>query len=96
MINIDKNLADNVANKILNIIKKTTAKTINSSNVEMFYNGIITVAPTDDDNKATVLLSFGVTVTAPNLSGSPLSVGDKVKVYSDKQNLANAYIGLKY
>lgn len=96
MSTIDKKLAENVARKILEVMKKTANKTINTSNVELYHNGIITVAPTDETIYATVSLSFGSTIRVPNRSGETLAVGDRVKVYSDKQNLADAYIGTKY
>ena len=92
---VDKNLANSVALKILNVMKKTASRTINSSNVEIFYNGIVTVAPTDSNINATVELSFGTTITVPNRSGETLAVGDAVRIYSEKQNLVNAYIGIK-
>ena len=94
MKEIDKNLADAVALKILDIMKKTADKTINSSNVEVYHNGI--VRDVYDDGTAHVELSFGSFLTISNLSGQALTVNDRVKIYSDKQNSANAYIGLKY
>ena len=94
MKEIDKSLADAVASKILDAMKRTANKTINSSNVEVYHNGIVTDA--SDKSNIVVSLSFGGTVEAPNLSGETLTEGNSVRVYSEKQNLANAYIGLKY
>lgn len=94
MKEIDKSLADAVASKILDAMKRTANKTINSSNVEVYHNGIVTDA--SDKSNIVVSLSFGGTITVPNLSGKTLAVGNSVRVYSEKQNLANAYIGLKY
>ena len=94
MMEIDKSLADAVAKKILDAMKKTADKTINTSNVEVYHNGVVTDA--SNDNAIVVALSFGSTITVPNLSGQTLAAKDRVKVYSDKQNLADAYIGLKY
>lgn len=96
MKEIDKDLADNVANKMFELIKKTASKTINDTNVEFYQNGIVTIAPTDSSIYATVQLSFGSTIRAANRSGDTLSVGDRVRVYSDKQSLTNVYIGTKY
>lgn len=94
MKEIDKSLADSVASKILDAMKRTANKTINSSNVEVYHNGIVTDA--SDNSNIVVSLSFGGTVEVPNLSGKTLTEGNSVRVYSEKQNLANAYIGLKY
>lgn len=94
MKEIDKSLADAVVSKILDAMKKTANKTINSSNVEVYHNGIVTDA--SDNSNIVVSLSFGGTVEVPNLSGKTLTKGNSVRVYSEKQNLANAYIGLKY
>lgn len=94
MKEIDKNLADAVVTKILDAMKKTANKTINTSNVEVYHNGIVTDA--SDKNNIVVSLSFGSSITVPNLSGQTLEADDRVKIYSDKQNLADAYIGLKY
>ena len=96
MKEIDKTLADTVALKILDVIKKTTSKTINSSNVEVYHNGVVSALPDENNTNYKVTLSFGTTIDVPNLSQQTIKVNDRVKVYSDKQNLADAYIGLKY
>lgn len=94
MREIDKSLADSVASKILEAMKRTANKTINTSNVEVYHNGVVTDA--SDNNNIVVTLSFGGIVKVPNLSGQTLAKNSRVRVYSEKQNLANAYIGLKY
>ena len=96
MKEIDKSLVDDIANKILDLMKKTASKTINTANVEVYHNGIVKSDTIEKNTSGEVDLSIGVSLTIPNLSRVSLTKGDRVKVYSDKQNLADAYIGLKY
>ena len=93
MKKIDKNLLESVAALLSDKIKKQSELVLNNSNTEKYYNGVVVTV--NSKTEVDVKLSFGM-ITVPNLSGEDLNKDDRVKVYSDKQNLSDAYIGVKY
>ena len=77
-------------------IEENFDKKINNSNVEMTWTGIV-LSFNSTANTANVSLPFGETLeNIPNLSGTTLNQGQKVKVYADKLNMINAYVGTAF
>lgn len=87
-------LIKQVVDAILERIYETSRKQINNTNIELTSQGIIT-ALSDDGNSATVDVGFTTTEYLPNYSGSTLAVGSVVKIYYDKPDMRDAYIGVR-
>ena len=87
-------LVDIICDKVLSIIRRE----LNQTNMEFARSGVVLEATTADDGTRTckVDLGFGETETIPNLTGQDLATGQKVKVYSDKQDLVGAYVGTAF
>lgn len=103
-MNIDSKLLDELVDIIYQRIEEKFSKQLNSANVEFSYEGIVRnpVQTTDSSGNVTgttsadVELAFNTLSSLPNLSGSTLYDGNKVKIFYDKSNMSNAYIGVKF
>ena len=101
---IDNTLIDELVDIIYQRIEEKFSKQLNSANVEFSYEGIVrNPINTQDGNGnvtattfADVELVFNTLTSLPNLSGSILSNGDKVKIFYNKSNMSGAYIGVKF
>lgn len=94
MENIDNAVLDELVEEIFKRVEQKFVKQLNTANVEYAFNGIIT-AVNADANTAIVDIGSSTTAYIPNRSGETIAVGDAVKVYSDRSNMAGAYIGVK-
>ena len=92
---IDENLINELVEIIYKKIEDKFSKNINNTNVEFCSEGIVTSVDSTA-NTATVSLAFVTTDTLPNLSGNNLQVGDKVRIFYNKRNMSDAYIGVKF
>ena len=86
-----QSLVDVIYDKVLAQIRLE----LNDSNVEFCCTGVVASVDTTN-NKATVDIGFCITENIPNLSDKTLSVNNVVKVFYDKYDMRNAYIGLKF
>ena len=94
MENIDTALLDELVDEIFKRVEQKFAKQLNMANVEYAFNGVVTEA--DNDAKTAVVdIGSSTTATIPNRTGEDLSDGDTVKVFSDRNNMVGAYIGVK-
>lgn len=104
MSNINSSLLDELVDIIYQRIEEKFNKQLNSANVEFSYEGIVRnpVQTTDSSGNvigttsADVELAFNTLTSLPNLSGSILAEGNKVKIFYNKSNMSNAYIGVKF
>lgn len=104
MNNIDSSLIDELVDVIYQRIEEKFNKQLNAANVEFSYEGIVKnpINITDSNGNvisttsADVELAFNTLTSLPNLSGSILIDGDKVKIFYNKSNMSNAYIGVKF
>lgn len=98
MDNISNEVMDSLVNTICDKVLSLIRKELNQTNMEFARSGVVVEATTADDGTRTckVDLGFGETETIPNLSGQDLTTGQKVKVYSDKQDLVGAYVGTAF
>ena len=103
-MNIDNTLLNELVDIIYQRIEEKFSKQLNAANVEFSYEGIVrNPVNTDDGNgnvvattSADVELVFNTLTSLPNLSGSILADGDKVKIFYNKSNMSGAYIGVKF
>lgn len=103
-MNIDSALLNELVDIIYQRVEEKFNKKLNSSNIEFSYEGIVKnpINTEDDDGNVTattsadVELAINTLLSLPNLSGSILNEGDKVKVFYSKSNIGNAYIGVKF
>lgn len=105
---IDNNVLDELVDVIYTRIEQKFAKQLNTANVEYAYSGIVMEIDSTNDT-AIVDIGDSITEFIPNKTGfavgkatddesannSILKVGDTVKVFSDRKNMAGAYIGVK-
>ena len=95
-----QSLVDVVYDKVLAQIRLE----LNDSNVEFCCTGVVKSVDTTN-NKATVDVGFctteliknltNKTLTTTNTTNETLTTGDTVKIFYDKYDMRNAYIGLK-
>ena len=103
-MNNDKELMDKFINAVYNSIKRGTQKEINDTNIEFNAVGVVTETTDIKDENGNVLstesavvdIGFVVTDSIRNLSGEKLIAGDAVKIFYDKRDMRNAYIGIKF
>lgn len=100
-MDLDNNVLDELIDVIYKRIEQKFAKQLNSANVEYAFAGIITEINTSN-NTAVVDIGSSTTDYIPNLTGfsvgtedTNLKIGDTVKVFSDRNNMVGAYIGVK-
>ena len=104
MENIDSTLLDELVDVIYQRIEEKFSKQLNSANVEFSYEGVVRnpvqVKDSNDNitstTSADVELAFNTLTSLPNLSGSILADGNKVKIFYNKSNMSGAYIGVKF
>ena len=92
---LDLRVLDDYINKL---VEKKVNKILDSLGVECSDYSIVREVTTDDSGNVTsarVETSTGNVVDLVNESGKVLAVGDTVKMYGSRKNLANRYIGLK-
>ena len=100
----NKHIKPELVDIIYQRIEEKFSKQLNSANVEFSYEGIVRnpvqVKDSNDNitgtTSADVELAFNTLSSLPNLSGSTLYDGNKVKIFYDKSNMSNAYIGVKF
>lgn len=103
-MNIDNTLLNELVDVIYQRIEEKFSKQLNAANVEFSYEGVVRnpVNTTDSNGNITattsadVELAFNTLTSLPNLSGKILSDGNKVKIFYNKSNMSNAYIGVKF
>ncbi len=100
-MSVDKVALDELIQALNEQMKKTFSKQLNIANVEYAFKGIVLQIDTTN-NTATVDIGTSTTDYLPNKTGydvgtedTNLKVGDTVKVFSDRTNMVNAYIGVK-
>ena len=77
------------------MVERKISSDLNNANIEYAFKGIVTDY-NSETNTAVVDIGESTTDYIPNLTGEEtLSVGDTVKVFSDKRNMVGAYIGVK-
>lgn len=86
-----KQLVDAIFEKVNHQIEQK----INNTNVEFSSMGIVTVV-SESGTTAKVNLGYTTTDYIPNLSGSELVKGSVVKIFYDKTDMRNAYIGVRF
>ena len=87
-------LLKQIVDAIFERIDERIKKKINNTNIELTSQGIVS-AISDDGKNATVDVGFTTTEYLPNYSGSALAVGSVVKIYYDKPDMRDAYIGVR-
>lgn len=100
-MSVDKVALDELIQALNEQMQKTFSKQLNLANVEYAFKGIVVQIDTTN-NTAIVDIGTSTTDYLPNKTGydvgtedTNLKVGDTVKVFSDRTNMVNAYIGVK-
>ena len=89
---VDSELMDELVSSIITLCSKKFDSDINTSNVEFYQEGLI--SNINSDGTYDVQLSFGKLTSIPNYSGTDIaSKNTKVKVYYNKRDMTNCYIG---
>lgn len=101
MLDIDDSVLDEFIDILYKRMEQKFSKQLNTANVEYSFSGVIKEIDIST-NKAVVDIGHSITDYIPNNTGvalgtneNNLKVGDVVKVYSDRKNIANSYIGVK-
>lgn len=76
-------------------VGKQISKQLNNTNIEFSSLGVVKTV-FSDESSAIVDLGYVVTDKIPNLSGEELVEGAVVKVFYDKNDMRNAYIGVRF
>lgn len=87
-------LVKQVVDAIFERVDERIGKKINNTNIELTSQGVVK-AVSSDGKSATVDVGFTTTEYLPNYSGSTLTVGSVVKIYYDKPDMRDAYIGVR-
>jgi hypothetical protein len=100
MENIDNAVLDELVDEIFKRVEEKFVKQLNTANVEYAFKGVVTSIDAPEDatpDKITAIVDIGSSTTTyiPNRSGEVIAEGDTVKVFSDKNNMVGAYIGVK-
>ena len=101
MQEIDGLLLNELVEIIYQRIEEKLKKQLNSSNIEFSYDGIVK-NPVSDPNDNTVTLSADIELSfctvrdVPNHTEKTLYDGDKVRIFYNKSNIGNSYIGVKF
>ena len=87
-------LVKQVVDALFERVNQLIIKKINNTNVELSSIGIITEV-SSDNTLAKVDVGFAITDDIPNCSGETLAEGCVVKIYYDKPDMQDAYIGVR-
>lgn len=95
MEEIKEELLNQLVEVIYKRIEERIISQIYKANVELNAEGI--VKEISSNNKSAIIeTAFARTDHIPNLTGDTLTVNNKVKIFYNRRDMSDAYIGVKY
>lgn len=91
----NEELVKQFVDAIFERVSRQIGKQINNTNIEFSSMGVVDAVSTDGTT-ATVNLGYTTTDYIPNLSGDTVVKGSVVKIFYDKTDMRNAYIGVRF